>query len=52
MGPYGLRKDYVCQSKAIIRTPSWMKLITLPIPSTLELLRCMWILGKSIGGEE
>jgi hypothetical protein len=39
-GLYGSRRDFVCQSKDILRTLSWTKLITLPIPSILEPSKC------------
>jgi hypothetical protein len=52
MGFYGSRRDFVCQSKDISRTPSWMKLITMLIPSILEPPKCMWIFETNAGGEE
>jgi hypothetical protein len=51
MGLYGLKRGFVCQSEVISRTPSWMKPITLLIPSIPEPPRCMWISETSIGGE-
>jgi hypothetical protein len=51
MGLYGSKRGFVCQSEVISRTSSWMKPITLLIPSIPEPPRCTWISETSIGGE-
>jgi hypothetical protein len=49
---YGSKRGFVCKSKVISRIPSWMKPITLHIPSIMEPPKCMWIFETSTGGEE